>query len=92
MADANDLALGHLDRLKHELKQEVDSLKSMIVTWLLVLGLAIVGAVHVTSAAALALADGTGWQLWLCYGLVASVVLLLAGIVVISRQAAKEEL
>lgn len=80
VADASDLAMGHLDRLQHEVKQEIGTLKSMSVRWLIVLGLAIVGAMHVTLAATLALAQVTGWAPWLCHGFVATLVLLVAGV------------
>lgn len=82
VADASDLAMGHLDRLQHEVKQEIDTLKSTSVRWLIVLGLAIVGVVNVTFAATHGLAQVTGWAPWLCHGLVATLVLMLAGVAV----------
>jgi hypothetical protein len=83
LEDARDLALGHFDRMRGEIGDELSNLKSMIRNTVIAVGVMVVGAVlagHFLAIALIAL----GLPAWVSYGLAATIAIG-TGIVVIKR-------
>src|SRR5678815_4325614 len=81
--DARELALGHFDRMRGEIGDELSNLKTMIRNTVIAVGVMVIGAIltgHFVAIALIAL----GLPPWAGYGL-AALIAIAVGIVVIKR-------
>jgi hypothetical protein len=79
LADAKDLATGHLGRMQHEISGEFKNLKSVMTKIAISVGAGVVGAILVGQFLAYVLV-ALGLPIWASYG-IAAVVLIAVGFI-----------
>ncbi|MBA3391313.1 MAG: phage holin family protein [Deltaproteobacteria bacterium] len=83
IADAKDIAVGHLGKMRGEIGDEFKGLKSFLLKVALAVGLGVLGAILLSHAFALALA-ALGLPLWGGY-LISAVIFVSVGVFVLKR-------
>lgn len=83
IADAKDIAVGHLGKMRGEIGDEFKGLKSFLLKVAIAVGLGVLGAILLAHAFALALA-AVGLPLWAGY-LISAVIFVSVGAIVLRR-------
>ncbi|MBA3503328.1 MAG: phage holin family protein, partial [Deltaproteobacteria bacterium] len=83
VGDAKDMAAGHASRARNEIKEEFNGLKNYLMMVLVSIGLGIMGAILLSHAFALGLAE-LGLPLWASY-LIAAAIFVGIGVLLIKK-------